>query len=181
MRNRRKRSSILVLLLMMLIGVTVGYAALSTDLTITGTSKIKSSSWDIHFENVQVKSGSVTASVAPVANSSDKKTELTYTIELVKPGDFYEFDVDVVNGGSVDAKLSALPTISGVSAEQEAYTNYTFTHKSGTDIAVGETIAAGGKTTFTVRVEYDKNVQASDLPTSDQNMTLTVAMNYEQN
>ena len=178
-RKKKKVLSILVLLLLVL-GISIGYAVLSQTLTITGTSTISNATWDVHFENVQVTTGSVTATVVPVAAAADKKTSLTYTVNLAKPGDFYEFTVDVKNGGSVDAKLNAVPTISGVGTAQDVYTNYTFTNSDGTAVTSGQTIAAGASKKYKVRVEFDSNISASQLPTSAQSMTLTASMNWVQ-
>ncbi len=178
MRKNKKRFSVLILLLLLAV-VTVGYALLSSTLTINGTSQITNSSWDVHFENVSITDGSVTATEDPTIDTSTK-LNISYEVSLPKPGDFYEFTVDVKNAGTVAAKLSALPTVSGVSDAQDVYTNYTFTHTDETPIVVGETLAPGASKNFTVRVEYDKNINASQLPTSLQNMTLTVGLSYEQ-
>ena len=182
MKNKRKRYLTVFVLVLLLLGVTLGYSVLSTSLNITGTSKISTSSWDVHFENINITTGSVTATTAPTisTNNGVANTKITYAVELTSPGDFYEFTVDVKNAGSIDAKLSALPTLSGVSTAQDVYTNYTFTHQDGTAITAGERLNAGDSKKFKVRVEFDKNITASQLPTTAQIMTLTVDMNYEQ-
>ncbi len=177
MKNKKKKYLSIVILLLLLVGVTVGYATLSSNLTISGTSSIGVPDWDVHFENLSVTSGSVSAS-APVVSSD--KLNITYSMALDKPGDFYEFTVDVKNAGTIDAKLSALPTLSGVSSAQDAYVNYTFTHTDGSAIAAGETLAAGASKNFKVRVEYDRNINSSQLPTTAQELNLAVSMNYEQ-
>ena len=177
-RKRKKILSVLVLLLLVL-GISIGYAVLSQTLTINGSSSIGGSTWNVHFENVQITTGSVEASVAPTT-SGTTTTALTYTIALQEPGDFYEFTVDVKNGGSIDAKLNAAPTISGVSTAQDVYTNYTFLNSDGTAVNSGQTITAGNKKTYRVRVEFDGNINASQLPSSAQNMTLTVSMPWVQ-
>lgn len=179
MNKKMKRYLSVLVLILLLLGVTVGYSVLTQGLNITGTSKITNATWDVHFANVTVKSGSVTADVAPTAPASGT-TSMTYTVNLVKPGDYYEFSFDVENKGSVDAKLSALPALAGVSTAQDVYTNYTIVHTNGTPIAVDELIPAGGKTNFTVRVEFDKNISANQLPTEAQTLTLTVGMTYIQ-
>lgn len=177
MKERKKRMSVLILLL--LVGfITIGYAVLNSDLTITGTSHITNATWDVHFENVVITTGSVSATSGPTIDAS--KLNVTYEVTLTKPGDFYEFTVDVKNGGSVPAKLSAAPTITGVSSAQDVYTNYTFKNSDDTAVTAGQTIAAGGKRTYKVRVEFDKNISNSQLPTQQQNMTLTASMNWEQ-
>ena len=177
MKKTKRRLSVIVLLLL-LMSVTIGYSALSSNLDITGTSKISNAKWDVHFDEPTVTRGSVTATSAPELSNED--LSITYSVVLTKPGDFYEFTVDVVNDGTVAAKLNAVPTISGVGTDQDVYTNYTFTHANGSAVAAGETIAAGDSASFKVRVEFDRNISADDLPESEQTMNLKVEMNYVQ-
>ena len=177
MKERKKKMSVLILLL--LIGfITIGYAVLNSDLTITGTSHITNATWDVHFETISVTTGSVTATTAPTIASGG--LSVTYEVTLTKPGDFYEFSVNVKNAGSVTAKLSAAPTISGPTPAQDVYTNYTFLNSDGAAVTAGQTIAAGASKTYKVRVEFDRNISSDQLPTTAQNMTLTAAMNWEQ-
>ena len=179
--KKRRRIRNMLLLLLLIISVSIGYAVLSTGLNITGTSKIRNATWDVHFENAQPTAVSnVTPTIAPIASATEKTTTITYTVELNKPGDIYEFTVDVVNKGSVDAKLSAAPTIDGISTEQDVYTNYSFTHANGDSVRMGEKIDSGDSEKFKVRVEYDRNITNGQLNPTTQTLTLTVAMNYQQ-
>ena len=173
-----RRSLIILLLIILLMGVTVGYAVLSTNLNINGTSRIKNSTWDVHFQNISVSSGSVTAVEAPTIDAS--KLNINYVVELNVPGDFYEFTVDVKNGGGVDAKLSSLPILTGVSTNQEVYTNYSITHADGSPIQIGETIMVGKSQKFKIRIEYDRNIVASQLPKDNQELHLSTTMSYVQ-
>lgn len=92
-----------VIVLFLLFGI--GYAYLSCNLTINGTSSINNATWDIHFENISVTSGSVSANT-PVIDTN--KTTVTYDVTLTNPGDFYEFTVDVVNEGSIDGMIDSI-------------------------------------------------------------------------
>lgn len=176
-KNRKIRN--ILLLVVVLLAISVGFALLSQTLSIHGVSTISSSTWNVHFANLHEVTGSVTPDVE--ATIADDKLNISYTITLDKPGDYYAFTVDVENTGTIDAQLEALPTITGVSAEQEVYTNYTFTHTDGTPIVAGEVIEAGDSTNFTVRVEYDKNITTdSELPKTNQSMELEVDMTYVQ-
>lgn len=170
----------LFVLLFVLAAVTIGYSYLSATLEINGTSKIKASEWDVHFNNIQVTGDSVTATTDPTISANG--LNISYAVELQNPGDFYEFTVDVVNGGSVNAALADFPVLGGVTDEQDVYTNFTFTHVDGTPITDldDEIIAANETKTYTVRVEYDREIDTDQLPDSEQNMTLTVGMDYEQ-
>ena len=178
MKDKKKKYLSIVILLLLVVGITVGYAALTANLSINGTSTIGVADWDVHFANLSVSNGSVD----PVSDPEILSGGLTinYSVNLATPGDYYEFTVDVQNAGTIPAKLSALPTVTGVSAAQDVYTNYTFTHSDGTAIQVGEQLAAGASKKFKVRVEFDRNITSAQLPTAPQTMNLAVTMAYEQ-
>ena len=177
MKKKSGKKVVLSLLALLLLTITVGYAALSTTLNINGTSKINNATWDVHFTNLKVTSGSVSATKAATIDSA---TEIDYNVELIKPGDFYEFTVDVTNTGTIDAKLGAAPILNGVSAEQDVYTNYTVTYSDDTAINANDKLAAGATKKLKVRVEFDRNITNSQLPTEAQTLDLKFAMNYVQ-
>lgn len=179
MRKKENNKSLIgVIIFLLLICVSIGYAALSSSLAINGTTKISQNKWDVHLESVAVTSGSVTPTTAATVGSN--KLSVSYAVNLKLPGEFYEFTVNVKNGGTIPAKLSATPTVSGVSTAQDVYTNYTVRYSDGSTPASGNVLAAGASKTIRVRVEYDKNISASQLPTTDQNLSLTFSMNYVQ-
>lgn len=178
MKKKSGKKVVLSLLALLLLTITVGYAALSTTLNINGTSKINNATWDVHFANLEVTSGSVSATKAATIDSA---TEIDYNVELIKPGDFYEFTVDVTNTGTIDAKLGEAPILNGVSAAQNVYTNYTVTYSDDTAINANDKLAAGATKKLKVRVEFDReNITNSQLPTEAQTLNLTFAMNYVQ-
>ena len=113
MKSLKKNNVLIMVLLAITVLMSVGFAVLSTTLNINGTAKVKSQTWDIHFENVNITEGSVEAiKEANIAN--DKATLVEYEIELSKPGDFYEFTVDAVNEGTLDSMIE-MPTQDGTS------------------------------------------------------------------
>ena len=177
MKKKSGKKVVLSLLALLLLTITVGYAALSTTLNINGTSKINNATWNVQFKNLTVTPGSVSATKAATIDSA---TEIDYNVELIKPGDFYEFTVDVTNTGTIDAKLGEAPILSGVSAEQDVYTNYTVTYIDDTAIHANDKLAAGTTKKLKVRVEFDRNITNSQLPTEAQPLNLTFAMNYVQ-
>ena len=61
------------------------------------------------------KKNSVTASSPSVG-----ETSITYEVTLEKPGDFYSFDIDVINDGSFDAQLTKI-TMSELTEAQSKY------------------------------------------------------------
>ena len=103
---RSKKTIYIALILFLSIGFCIGYAALNTTLTINGTSTIEKNTWDVHFENLKVKEGSIEAIVEPTLSSGTIISN--FQLSLNKPGDFYEFTIDVVNNGTLDAMISSI-------------------------------------------------------------------------
>ena len=179
MKNSKKIMAVIILVLLLL-GVTVGYSVLTTSLNISGISKIKNATWDVHFSNIRVTTGSVTPVSAPAI--SENGLTITYDVDLMVPGDFYEFTVDVVNSGTIDAELVSDPEITGVSTEQDAFVNYTFLDSNGDPVVEGTEIRAGRTKKYRVRVEFDRDIDETILNTisSDETMNLKVKMNWQQ-
>ena len=175
--NGRKGFLVLILLLL-LIGVTIGYSVLSDTLNINGTSKIKNATWKVHFTRVVPASGSVAPVSAPSISSDG--LVITYDVNLDTPGDYYEFDATVKNDGSVDAKLSSKPILTGLSDSQNVYINHTFTHSDGSKVNAGEVLNAGESVVYKVRLEYDKNINENQLPTTEQLLSLSVKLDWVQ-
>lgn len=173
-----KTNYLVAIIILLLVSISIGYAALSSTLNINGTSNIAKTIWDVHFENIVVTAGSVTATSSPTV--SGDKLAVNYVVPLTLPGDFYEFTVDVKNSGSISAKLSQAPVISGVNTTQDVYVNYMVTYSSGDEIKSGDTLNAGASTTIKVRIEYDENITAGDLPSEAQTLNLSYSMNYVQ-
>ncbi len=182
-RNNKKNYALLVLLLL-LTGLGIGYAILSTNLNITGSSSIKDAQWDIHFNNLNVSGGSVATTGTDSAATIDTatKTRVDYTITLNKPGDYYEFTVDVVNGGSIDAMVATVSSkLDNVEIETlPSYLNYSVSYLDGKKIAANHLLAAGATETYKVRVEYKKDISAVDLPATDTTLSFTFAVSYVQ-
>ncbi len=176
--KKKKNSSFVVIALLLIVTISIGYAALSTTLNINGTSTIKTNTWDVHFANVKVTTNTgATVTKAPTITEG-KTTEVTYNVALNQPGSVYEFTVDVVNGGTIAAKTSATPTLGGNT--QTAIVNYTVTWSDGSAITANTALAAGATKTAKVRVEYKKDITAAQLPSADTALSLTCSIPYVQ-
>ena len=174
--DKKKQMYITIVFIVALV-IGVGYALLNSTLNITGNTKIKENSWDVHFENFAPKSGSVTATSAGINTGG---TAVNYTVTLSKPGDFYEFEVDVVNKGSIDAMINTISN-TGLTNAQKKYMTYSVAYSDGTEIAEKQKLeATTGKETIKVKVEYKKDITASDLPSTEQTISLTFSVNYVQ-
>ena len=158
---KRRKKNLIPILVLLLLGISLGYALLSQDLTISGTSKVKGNTWDIHFDNVVVNSNSVALSTgdsAAAINQNDD-TLVEYTVTLNLPGDFYEFTVDAVNAGTVDGMIGTITSklnniVISTTNPLPDYLDYAFTYSDGTAIAPNHILAAGDTETYKVRLEF---------------------------
>lgn len=165
---------ILGVLLVSIIGLSIAYALLSVTLNITGISEVAATGWDVHFEKVSSSISGVSYSVASSGTSVD------FTTSLSLPGDSISLPLYVVNDGGIDAILAAEPIISGLTTSQDVYINYSVTYSDGTIIKSGDILQAGESTQILLTLEYDKDITASQLPTSQQTLSLSFSMNYVQ-
>ena len=151
---------------------------MNRELNITGNSEVKSNSWDIHFENVVVKEGSVTAT--KVLTIDSEKDGVDFSVVLNLPGDFYEFTVDVVNNGSIDGMIESISKTPELTTAQAKYLKYEVTYQNGESIASKQNIPAGVSMSIKVRLEYRTDLNENDLPTTNDELNLGFTINYVQ-
>ena len=101
---RIDKDNIKIILILLVVCLSLGYAYINSDLNINGTAQVNHANWDVHWANVQVKSGSVSAATPTITN----QTTVNYSVTLTNPGDYYEFTVDAVNGGAIDAMIDTI-------------------------------------------------------------------------
>lgn len=182
--NKRTKYYIIVLLLVLVMGI--GYAAIQSTLNINGTAMIKISGWNVHFENLHVTDGSVaintTAGDVAAAIEDTNKTSVDYVVTLEKPGDFYEFTVEAVNGGTMDAKISSVVSKmnNAVITTLPTYLEYSVTNQDGTPIEVDHALNSGNRETYKVRVAYSQDLNPGDLPTTPSSYVFNFAITYIQ-
>lgn len=176
--RRKVNKPLLYFVFFVFASVTVGYAALSTTLSITGKGTLSKNSWDIHFENlVIVDNGASVVTTAPTIDST--KTKVSFNITLSKPGDSYEFTVDAVNKGTIDAMLSGFSATS-LTTDQQKYLTYTVTYSDGATISTKDYLKKGTSETIRVRVRFKDDLSATDLPSSAETLNLTATFVYVQ-
>ena len=176
LQDRKTLYLVLCIAVVSVFTLSIAYAAMETVLEIHGNSEVVASSWDIHLENAQVKSGSV-ATNAPVISGN---STLAFDVELNMPGEFYEFTVDVVNEGSIDAMIDSVVKTPELTTEQAKYIKYEITYENGESISTKQTLKKGTTTPIKVRVEYRKDLVASDLPNTSTELSLKLTLVYVQ-
>ena len=173
--NRKMLYMVLGIILVSVFSLTIVYAALSVTLNINGNAEVPAANWDIHLENPKVKSGSVNNNVPTISGNN-----LTFSASLTTPGDYYEFTVDVVNGGDIDAMIDSVVKTPELTTEQAKYFKYEVSYQNGEDVSTKQTLKKGTSTPIKVRIEYRNDLIASDLPTVTSNLGLKLTLIYVQ-
>ena len=175
-KDRKTLFLVLGLVMVSVFTLTVVYAALNTVLTIQGNARVTAADWDIYLNNPRVTTGSATT-YAPIIKTS---STLEFSTTLNMPGDFYEFTVDVVNGGSLDAMIENVIRNPELTAEQAKYLKYEITYQNGESINSKQILYKDTSMPIKVRIEYRKDLVASDLPTGQVVLDLALTLEYVQ-
>ena len=175
-RERKTLYMILSIVLISIFSLTIVYAALSVTLNIQGNAEVVASTWDIHLDNVKVTSGSVSGTAPSITGG----TTATFSTTLTTPGDFYQFTIDVVNNGTIDAMIDGITKTPTLTTAQAKYLNYIVEYENGESINTKHLVAKDSFVRLKVRVEYRKDITASDLPTTSETLNLAFTVNYIQ-
>jgi len=176
-RFNKKKHFMYLFLFCVLGSIGLGYAYLNTNLAINGLSALKSSTWDIYFDNVVVDNGSVTATTEPTITD---KTNISFSVELDDPGDSYDFTVDIVNDGSIDAVLSSFEILPVLTDEEKKYFEYTVLYSNNQELKVGDGLAANSSKKLKIHAEYKTSDNLDDYPLEDKSFNFSLGLSYQQ-
>ena len=175
--NNATRPIYFVVFIVMIILLSIAYASLAVNLgvKINGTKKVEDLNWDIRFSNLRIMDGSVTPIDA--AKIDDTETKITYEVRLNNPGDYYSFKADIVNRGSIDAKISEIID-QGITDRQKRYLEYSVLYEDGKSINKDDTLLSGETKTVTVLVRFLEDLNADDLPYTAEELDLSYQIIY---
>ncbi|MCL2383484.1 MAG: hypothetical protein FWC79_04975 [Oscillospiraceae bacterium] len=178
-RQRTRKVFVIIALLLIVAGVTVAFAALSTTLNIDGTGLIQAESWEVRYENLR-SPATVTGEAVVETMPTLTATSVTgFHARLSRPGDSVRIVFDVTNAGTIPAEIGTLTkegiTFTGLATDvtdraadealMAANVTYTLTYTDGAAVAVGDTLTAGQTRELWLTLSF--NSTASALPTDD--------------
>lgn len=181
MKDRSFKLIAIAALMVAVIGLSVGYAAYTENLKVSGavTARASSNAWNVHFENISAAElgGIANEMVAPDLTSTIISK---FEVNFFAPGDSVSYTFDVVNKGLLNAKLttftmgslSCAPSTNSTATADEANSlcndlTYTLTYADGSEVKVGDTLPiTEGSNTKTLKVtvgwKSDSTVSLSD-------------------
>ena len=174
-KNRKILYIILSIVLILVCTLTMAYAVLSVTLNISGSAEVAASNWDIHFENINVTTGS-SGSVPTIKDN----TTVNFTTTLNMPGDYYIFTVDIVNDGSIDAMIDSIEKKPTLTTEQTKYINYVIEYENNDELNSKQLLESGSYVRLKVKVQYRKDITTSELPTTSTTLNLSFKVIYTQ-
>lgn len=181
MKNRSFKIIAIAALLVAIIGLSIGYAAYTESLKISGTvaARASSNAWDVHFENIS--SASFTGIANEMVSPDLTSTVISkFEVNFFAPGDSVSYTFDVANKGLLDAELTSLsmgslscaPSTNSTATQDEATAlcndlTYSLTYLDGSEIKVGDKLLAGDTNNVktlkvTIGWKLDSTVALSD-------------------
>ncbi len=176
-KHKKKMEVLYILLFVIFASLGIGYSYISTNLNINGTANVTAAKWDVHFTNLSVTEGSVTATT-PANITSATTVEFAATLE--NPGDYYEFSVDVTNQGTMDAMIDSFSLEPTLTTAQKKYLEYKGTYSDGVELENKQELKAGATESLKVRFSYIENEDKTNYPIEDQSYNVSFGMTYTQ-
>ncbi len=180
-KQRREKALVVVVLLVVIAGLTVAFAALSTTLNINGTAYLDAAKWGIRFENLSSPTRVGKATTTGTAKIEETKAaEITdMNVSLMVPGDKIVYTVDLVNKGTINAKIDNIEK-TVLTSEQQRYLTFKVTDKDGYEIKQGDILEKGQTKKVTITIEFIKDLTKEDLPKQTSTISLSYKLNFVQ-
>ena len=185
--ERRKSSTseiVLIVLMVLVLSISVGYALLSTSLNIRGSSTVEDAKWKIDTGDIECEEGEICTinpddpddtppEVCTVTNTNNCNGAVIWmdgdTIYfkhiLSKPGDKFTFYASIKNNGNINAKVTNVIK-NELNTTARKFLSYNVTDASGNEITTGRTLNPGETLKVKVTVAYRTDIL--ELPTSQE-------------
>ena len=180
MRFNSKTNSMVLFLFSMILLLGVGYAYLNTSVTVQGAGKVTSSSWDVHFENVVVNEKSSNSLEGnPLPTIIDDST-VTFNVGLDSPGEFYEFSLDIVNNGTIDAMIDDIIVSPELTVEQQKMFRYEVKYDNGINLEKYQSLKSGEKKNIKILFKYNEMLDYVEYSEENQSFEFSITIKYVQ-
>ena len=178
-RERTIRVIVLSILSVAVIGLSIGYATLRTELNINATATKKAVTWLVQFQDLTGPTlvGSAQAESPAVLTA----TNITVDVSVTKPGDSAEYKFYVKNAGDIDAKLTSNPVITGLTEAAAKKVNVELTYADGSAITTANSdLLAGASKQLKLTVTFDPTATEADLEETELDLPISTTLFYEQ-
>lgn len=167
--KRKSKNVLLLIVIIAILGIGVGYAALSQNLILNGvTTTKKATDWDVKIDSIETEAANSGASEVSATKGEDGTTA-EFAATLI-PGGSASFKVVISNNGTIPAKVGSFDIKS--EGNNAKYTQCSVTPDTGN----AESLEGGKTHTFIVTMEYVGDV----LPEAPVEEKFTITFPYTQ-
>lgn len=158
--------TIIVILCIMMIGMSLVYASVTSKLNIFGHASMDTSRWNVHFQNLsEPYFDGKTEEISRPVFYKNSTTLSNINICFANVNDAVRYTFEVTNDGDIDAKISSIiklkPICTGTgtnSYEDSNFVcnnlNYTLTYSDGKEIKDGDILYKGQTKLLELKLEY---------------------------
>lgn len=150
--DRKLRLLVIMSLILAICCLSIGYSAYNEVLQINSNTMLTNNVWLIEFKNL---SNPVVTGTASEKNSATfSSTSINTNVILNNPGDSIEYQFDIVNNGTIDAKLSSDPGISGIPDSIKDQITISLTYTDGTSLKENDVLNANESKRVIYKITY---------------------------
>lgn len=180
-KKKDVRNVMMVALVVAILVMAVGYAALSQRLTVNATATIGDAKWKVRITDIQfdtnasnVTSSDSTQSLDPAETAvGEGSTGAKFDVTLGAPGDKAVYNITVTNLGTIKAELDTITDLTSINAAEPTDIVYTVTPAAGNSAV----LEADGTHEYTVTVEWKST--STEVPTVTEKKA-TINFDYVQ-
>ena len=172
-----KKKKLRLIIFLLILFISIGFAYLSTNLSLFGIGIFKQNSWDIYFDNVDedtYKSDIVTPAVI------DNKITINASVNLKQPKSTYTMYADIVNDGSIDAMLDSWTINNDMDTDESKVFDINLTYADGVELTKYDLLSKESVDSIKLTVVYKDDISNSELLTSDGSLNISITLNYVQ-
>lgn len=163
----RRKTTVIIVICAAILLMGVGYAILSTQLNINGSTAV-TSSWQVEFSGIRTtnQKGGATNKKNPTYTS----TTANFEVDLVQPGDELTYEIDITNYGDIKAEVKSASY--DVTGSEAIYMTVSGIRK-GTIIGSCEGLSTCPKVTAKITIGYNP-LTTSDPSSKTKTIKLTL-------
>ena len=174
-KERRVKALAIVVLVIAVLGLTIAFAALSQTLTINGNAKLDASKWGLKFDNIILASGNEYVEGTANIKTEDNTVIENMNVRLTTPGDKVVYTVDLVNEGSINAKIDEI-----VKTTTPDYLTFKVIKENNQELEEGYVLGKETRIPLRIEIEFIKDITKEDLPKETSTITLSYGVTFVQ-
>lgn len=124
----------------------------------------------VDYKNIEV----VKSSNDFIINQTSEGIE--YNVSLNTPGDYYEFNVDLVNGSNTNVRISEINN-NTLTDRQKEFLDYKILYLDKRPIKVNDIIESNSKRTIKIIIYFKEDIERYNLPDKDEVIFLNLDVN----